>query len=677
MTQHSTDLNEPIDDQHQPELAPAAHAQDQAGIPNASLIPPGSGDHPDPGASRTVHSRYINPPEEAPKGPLPRVVSDALGLEKITKSPGESIAKDDPENRTSCPVQTAPSKPKPAPLRVQTLLNRLKASSTESVSSEPQLPAFQRPGKLSNARDATLLRKPRAPGERANRRSRANIEADRVSEAELKQALLPSAEQIPQPGPDPLAFWESIKTTYREDPVGFTEDVLSVVPDEWQAEAMQAIARGERRLSVRAGHGVGKSAFCAWLIIWQMVVRFPQRTVITAPTQGQLFDALFAEVKLWFRKLDPVILNLFEIKSERIEYRANPEASYVSARTSSKERSEALAGIHCEDGWVLLVADEASAIPEKVFESATGSMSGERASTILIGNPTRNSGLFYETHHKLSDKADKPVSAPWLTMHVSCLDSPRAAKSDFSQQIADTYGIRSNAYQTRVLGEFAEREDDVLIPAYLIEAATKRDIVIDPKAPLIYGVDVSRFGDDRSVICKRRGNVVLETKWWAKVDLMETVAIIAREARLDNPDEICVDSIGLGAGVADRLREMGFNVRDVNVAEAASMNPSGSRLRDDLWIQTRDWFQTLSVCIPSEDERLISDLKAPTYSFSSTNKLVVEPKALMKKRGLASPDHADALCLTFAGQAALIGGRSPLWSSSGKGPLRRNLSGVV
>jgi hypothetical protein len=300
-----------------------------------------------------------------------------------------------------------------------------------------------------------------------------------------------------------------------------------------------------------------------------------------------------------------------------------------------------------------------------VFESAAGSMSGHSATTILIGNPTRNSGLFFKTHHQL--KAD------WFTMHVSCLDN-RLVSTDFVRQIINTYGEESNAYRVRVLGEFALREDDVLIPAELVDAAMKRDIVLDRLEPMVYGVDVARFGDDRTVICKRQGQVVTEIKAWTGADLMETTGRIVHEAELDKPAEIMVDSIGLGSGVADRLRELGWNVRDVNVSESSAMNPQAARLRDELWLEVKEWLTQRTCKLPQSDD-LKAELCSPTYGFTSNGKIKVEGKSEMKRRGMRSPDVADALCLTFAAGAARVGGRSSRWVT-GK-PLKRAVAGIV
>ena len=389
---------------------------------------------------------------------------------------------------------------------------------------------------------------------------------------------------------DLSSLYADFVAAYRDEPVLFVTEVLGADPLPWQREFLMHVARGERRISVRAGHGVGKSTACAWLLLWHMFTRMPQKSVCTAPTAGQLFDALFSEVKHWAQKLPAPLRDTIEIFSDRIVQRGAPESSFISARTSSAERPEALAGIHSEN--VLIIVDEASAVPEPVFEAAAGSMSGHSATSVLIGNPTRNTGLFFKTHHQLS--------SDWQTMHVSCLDNRLVAK-DFIKQIAATYGETSNAYRVRVLGEFALRDDDSLIPADLVDSAMIRDIALDTTQDLIYGVDVARFGSDRTVICKRRGNVVIEFRHWSGEDLMSTVGRIVHEANTDKPFEICVDSIGLGGGVADRLRELGYNVRDVNVSESNALNQQAAKLRDELWIAAKGWLETRSVKLPKYD----------------------------------------------------------------------------
>ena len=454
--------------------------------------------------------------------------------------------------------------------------------------------------------------------------------------------------------------FENFVEAYRDDPVAFVEEVLKATPLPWQKDLLRSVAAGERRISVRAGHGVGKSTCVSWCLLWHMLTRFPQKAICTAPTAGQLFDALFAELKHWTNRLPDALRATLEVYTDRIAFAGAPESSFISARTSSAERPEALAGVHSEH--VLLICDEASAIPEPVFESAAGSMSGHTATTILISNPTRNSGLFFRTHHQLSSE--------WKTMHVSCVDNPLVS-TDFVRQIASTYGEASNAFRVRVLGEFSLRDDDSLIAADLVDAAMVRDIVINTNEPIVYGCDIARFGGDRTVLMKRQGNVVLGYKYWSGEDLMGTVGRIVHEASIDKPAEILVDTIGLGGGVADRLRELGHKVIDVNVSESVAMNQSAARLRDELWLAVKSWLETRAVKLPKDDD-LRQELIAPTYTFTSNGKIKVEAKADLKRRGMRSPDIADALCLTFSGSAGIVGGRAPAWIKGQ--PLRRGVS---
>lgn len=487
----------------------------------------------------------------------------------------------------------------------------------------------------------------------------------RVSESLAKAATLKPEEWMTASNPV-----HAFVLRYRNDILGFVRNVLKADPTPDQVDFLLAVQRAERRISIRAGHGVGKSTSCSWAAIWHILCRFPQKTVATAPTAGQLFDAFFSELKSWIAKLPDVLKSLLEVQSDRILLRAAPERSFISARTSSADKPEALAGIHSEN--VLIICDEASAIPEAVYESAKGSMSGHSAITVLIGNPTRNAGLFFQTHHELKHR--------WTTLHWSCLNSPMV-NQDFVQEIIDTYGEESNQYRVRVLGEFAKRDDDVLIPADLVDDAMTRDIALDADAPLMYGLDVARFGDDRSVLCKRVGSVVTGFKVWRNMDLMSLTGAVVNELREDGvdpggnarPHEIMVDSIGLGSGVADRLRELGFNCRDVNVSESAAMNPRAAKMRDDLWLSLRDWLRARACRLPN-DQELRLELVSPTYGFLSNGKLKVEGKADLKKRIRRSPDLADALCLTFGALAAAVGGRAARWTP-GKA-LKRKIKGV-
>lgn len=451
-----------------------------------------------------------------------------------------------------------------------------------------------------------------------------------------------------------------------DGPVLFVREILGATPEPYQEDLLRAVGRGERKISVRSGHGTGKSTALSWSMLWFVLFRFPNKVVVTAPTTAQLYDALFAELKRWIGELPEALRILLEVKTDRVELVAAPSEAFISARTSRAEQPEALAGVHSDN--VMLVVDEASGVPEQVFEAASGSMSGHSAITILAGNPTRSSGTFYETHNRLAEH--------WLTLHWSCVDSKRVSR-EFIDEMKTRYGEDSNAYRIRVLGEFPMGDDDTIIPLHLAEAAKSRDVTAAPTTRPVWGLDVARFGSDRTALAKRVGPVIAEVETWKGLDLMQTVGRVKAQydglLPSERPSEILVDVIGLGSGVHDRLRELGLPVRAVNVSEAPAFGATYSNLRTELIFRFRGWLEQRGSRLPSDGE-LIAELTSIRYSFASSGKMKAEGKDDMRRRGLRSPDKADAVFLTFAGDAATsLGSPMANWSR----PIRRNLKGIA
>ena len=426
----------------------------------------------------------------------------------------------------------------------------------------------------------------------------------------------------------------------------FVREVLGQVPDEWQADGLRALSRGERKISIRSGHGVGKSTFAAWCMLWKLLCFYTVKVVVTAPTSAQLFDALFAEVKHWVENLPDAWKSLIDAQSDRILLKAAPDACFISARTARAEAPEALQGVHSDN--VLLVVDEASGVAEAVFEAAIGSMSGDNATTILLGNPTRTSGFFFDTHHKNRDK--------WWTRKVSGYDSKRVSP-DFIQEVIDAYGEDSNAFRVRVLGEFPTADDDTIIPLFTAEAAVGRDIRVPPETPWVWGLDCARMGDDSTVLTKMQGSVVHEIPMkWVKLDTMQVAGRVKAEwdacDSSSRPYEINVDAIGIGAGVADRLREMGLPARSINVSESPALKNEYKNLRTELWFKGREWFAAGTGSLPKGAETLVADLVSVKYGFvDSSGVMIAEPKAVTKKRLRRSPDYADSFLLCLASDA--------------------------
>jgi phage terminase large subunit len=424
----------------------------------------------------------------------------------------------------------------------------------------------------------------------------------------------------------------------------------------WQSEALAAYDRREPRIAIRSGHGVGKSTFLAWIMWHHILTRFPQKTGVTAPSEKQLFDALWAEFEAWGNRLPRPIRSLVEIKADSAELVARPAESFISIKTARAEQPEALQGLHST--WTLIIADEASGVPESVWEAAGSSLTGPHPMAVLTGNPVRASGFFFMAHTSLSDV--------WWTKHVPCSEVPTATAA-YAQLMERTYGTNSNVYRVRVLGEFPVSEDDVLIPFDLVEPALTRDVTVHRSAPTLWGLDCARFGSNRSALAKRQGQQLLEpVRWWAKLDTMELSARVKVEwdstPDFLRPVAICVDAIGVGGGVVDRLKELGLPAKGINVSETPALKNEAKydNLRTELWFTAREWFEKRDCKLPESYKRpeiiegrrvdLVGELTQQRYDFQrKSGKIYVTPKIQAH-----SPDLADAFVLTFAADAVTL-----------------------
>lgn len=428
-----------------------------------------------------------------------------------------------------------------------------------------------------------------------------------------------------------------IVSRWKRDPVAFVEGVWpSVKLEDFQREALTALAQ-HGRVSIRSGHGIGKSTLDAWCVLWFMSTHFPCRVPATAPTAHQLEDILIPEIAKWHNRMPEALKSQYRLKADRFELSAAPKESFAAFRTGSQHNPEALQGFH-EDN-VLFLLDEASGIADVVFEVAEGALSTPGAKVLMTSNPTRTRGYFYESQTTQREH--------WHAMKVSCFESSRV-DPEYPKRMA-RYGEESSIYRVRVLGEFPLSDDDAVMPLEWVEAAVDRDVQ-PTLGKLIWGVDVARYGDDRTALAKRQGNTLIEpVKSWGNVDTMTTAGriVIEYETATRKPDLILVDVIGIGAGVADRLKEEGLPVRGINVAETASQKRQYMRLRDELWFRGREWFESRACRIPNQAD-LIGELTSVTFAPSSAGKIQVQSKEQMRRKQKQSPDLADAFLLTFA-----------------------------
>lgn len=433
---------------------------------------------------------------------------------------------------------------------------------------------------------------------------------------------------------------------WRQHPEQFVAEVLGVKDiEKWQFRALCDLVKKDHH-SIRSGHGVGKSALLSWAIIWYTSTHFPCKVPCTAPTKHQIEDVLWGELALWRRKMKQGLADLFEVTSERMYFKMAPDECYAVARTARADNPDALQGFHSEN--ILFVVDEASGVPDEIFQPLEGALSTPGAKSIMAANPTRTRGYFYDSHHR--------NRAQFNCVRVSCEDSTRVSPN-YIKKMADQYGVESNVYRVRVLGEFPHEAADVLIPLSMAEAARDRDVARSDHIRPVWGLDVARYGECLNSLAKRRGNTLTQpVKTWGNVSTMITVGNLYREYEdtppEDRPYEIIVDVIGVGGGVVDRALELGLPVRGVNVGEAPPRGETGryQNLRAWLWWQMREWFMGQGCCIPMEEsDFLISELTDVHYALTSNGKIAIEGKKDMLERGVPSPDRADSLMLTFAG----------------------------
>lgn len=438
---------------------------------------------------------------------------------------------------------------------------------------------------------------------------------------------------------------------YWDDPVAFVEDMLGVEPDEWQKKVLTDLANG-RLVSVRSGQGVGKTALEAWTCVWFLCCRPFPKIVCTAPTRQQLYDVLWAEVDKWLSSSK--VSRLLEWTKTKVYMKGYSGRWFATAKTAT--RPENMQGFH--EDYMLFIADEASGIADPIMEAILGTLSGPENKLLMCGNPTRTSGVFFDSHNK--DRAD------YKTHKVSSLDSSRTSKENIDM-LKRKYREDSDVYRVRVLGEFPKKEADTFIALEVVELACNSSV--EPEGDVLHiGVDVARFGDDETVIATRIGNKGFPLHIYNKQDTMVTagwVINIAKRMMKEKSElikaKVKVDDDGVGGGVTDRLKEV---VREENLPFDIIPVRNGSKPEDnhfenlgtEIWAKLKETLEEnlsnhlqgseSNIQLPNDD-KLISQLTTRKYKMTSKGKIALERKEEMKKRGLDSPDRADAVVLAF------------------------------
>jgi len=429
-------------------------------------------------------------------------------------------------------------------------------------------------------------------------------------------------------------------------------------PRKWQREVLRDLAEHIKqnngkvdydtfRMSVSSGRGIGKSALVSWLVLWMLSTRIGSTTIVSANSEAQLRSVTWAEITKWLS----MSLNghWFEVSATRVapakwmaelvekDLRKGTRYWGVEGRLWSAENPDAYAGVHNFDG-VMLVFDEASGIDDAIWAVSDGFFTENTPHRFhfAFSNPRRNSGYFYETHHSKRDF--------WRTKMVDAREVEGTDKAVY-QRIIDEYGPDSSQAHVEVYGQFPNASDDQFIGPHIVNEAMRRPRWKDATAPIIIGVDPARFGADATVIAVRQGRDIIAVRKHRGDDTMETVGRVIDAIEEFKPALVVIDEGGLGAGVVDRLKEQRYKIRGVNFGNKSKNPMMWGNKRAEMWGSMREWLKSASL---PDDRFLKNDLTGPMMKFDSKGTVFLESKKDMKARGLASPDAADAIAVTFA-----------------------------
>ncbi len=399
------------------------------------------------------------------------------------------------------------------------------------------------------------------------------------------------------------------------------------------------------REAISSGHGIGKSALSAWLTNWLMSTRPHSQGTVTANTRTQLTTKTWAAIQRWTRLC--LTASWWDVGSDRIRHKDAPESWFASAQTCREENAEAFAGQHAADSTSWYLFDEASAIPDVVWEVAEGGTTDGEPMHFAFGNPTRSTGRF----HRAAFGADR---GRWHTTVIDSRTVP-GVNQDLIREWLETYGEDSDFVRVRVRGLPPRASDANFIGQDLVFAAQSAvGLAVLSDEPLVCGLDVARGGGDTCVFRFRRGAdarsippIVIPGEQVRDNMRLVTVAadILGRDFNGQKIAALFVDGTGVGGPTCDRLRQMGHaNVIEIQFG-AASPDRHDANMRAYIWRRMREW---LGRGMVDADAQLEADLTGPGYGHDKHDRLVLESKESMKRRGLSSPDHGDALALTFA-----------------------------
>ena len=402
------------------------------------------------------------------------------------------------------------------------------------------------------------------------------------------------------------------------------------------------------RLALASGRGIGKSALVAWVILWMLTTRIGSSVIVSANTEAQLRTVTWGELLKWVTMSvnehwwEPSATKLVPAQwlTELVErdLKKGTRQWAAEGKLWSEENPDGYAGAHNHNG-MLVVFDEASGIPDGIWSVAAGYFTENIIDRywLAFSNPRRNTGYFYECFHA--------KRAFWKHRQIDAREVEGSDKKIYDA-IIEEYGEDSREARVEVYGQFPITDtDDQFIAPYLVDDAFKREKWKDMTAPIVIGIDPARGGLDSTVIAVRQGRDIIAIKRYKGDDTMVIVGRVIDAIEEYRPTLTVIDEGGLGYGILDRLVEQRYKVRGVNFAWKAKSPRMWGNKRAEIWGAMKSWLKTASI---DADKQLKTDLTGPLVKPHSSGAVYLEGKKEMKARGLASPDAADAIAVTFA-----------------------------
>jgi len=455
----------------------------------------------------------------------------------------------------------------------------------------------------------------------------------------------------PLPKQDIQGVLEQLQNMYYWDPVLFSQVILNVVPDDQQAEILRTVYEG-KRTSVRSGRGTGKTWIAA-MLVWHFLITRPHSNIYLAgPSSTALSSTLWKSIKAMHNNMNPLFKEMFDVQNNSIKHKEHPLTWFCVVRSARKENPDSMAGAHAEH--MLYIIDEASGVDDAILGVISKSLTEEDNRLLLISNPRRVTGYYFETFH------DPHKRKIFSLKHMSCHKSAHITAKDLQELIDDCGGEGTDQYMIEVMGEFPLKEERTIIAKeniqrakeYTLDSIFDQDLTDIPESeiePIIWGLDMAA-GNDRSVLVKRQENKVFDDiKKWKFRDTMKVVAKVKEE--YDNTDDklkptrINVDSIGVGKGAYDRMRELKLPVIAAIASNKAVHKKYNFNQKAEWWKQASEWFKG-DVDIP-DDGDLILELSAMHNVPDASGRFKCESKEQYIKRFKHSPDTGDAFAMTF------------------------------